>query len=151
MYDEDRLKTRGAMSQYRAQFGMLYNKENGRLMDSNDRKEVLKFIDTLGLDRTVKSKPVFNERQEGILTVEGDARLFDALCYEDVRLLVVHSPNNSERDVLAMEVKLSHHKGHNKHPKLTIFFFTESTTRFSVPSLTSYPLHSQMTHSRRRA
>jgi hypothetical protein len=49
--------------------------------------------------------------------VEGDTRLFDTLCYEDVRLLVVHSPDNSERDVLAMEVKLSHHKGHNKRPK----------------------------------
>ncbi len=42
MYDEDRVKKRGAMSQYRAQFGILYNRENGRLMDSNDRKEVLK-------------------------------------------------------------------------------------------------------------
>jgi hypothetical protein len=50
--------------------------------------------------------------------VEGDTRLFNMLCYEDVCLLVVHSPNNSERDVLAIEVKLSHHKGHNKHPKL---------------------------------
>ena len=49
--------------------------------------------------------------------VGGDTRLYDALCYEDVRLLVVHSPDNSERDVLAMEVKLSHHKGHNKRPK----------------------------------
>jgi hypothetical protein len=48
--------------------------------------------------------------------VEGDRRRPDALCYEDVRLLVVHSPDNSERDVLAMEVKLSHHKGH-KRPK----------------------------------
>ncbi len=49
--------------------------------------------------------------------VGGDTRLFDALCYEDVRLLVVHSPDNSKRDVLAMKVKLSHHKGHNKRPK----------------------------------
>jgi len=49
--------------------------------------------------------------------VEGDTRLFNALYYKDVRLLVVHSPNNSERDVLAIEVKLSHHKGHNKRLK----------------------------------
>ena len=49
--------------------------------------------------------------------VEGGTRLYDALCYEDVRLLVVHDPDNSVRDVLAMEVKLSHHKGHNKRPK----------------------------------
>ncbi len=49
--------------------------------------------------------------------VEEDTRLYDALCYEDIRLLVVHDPDNSVRDVLAMEVKLSHHKGHNKRPK----------------------------------
>jgi hypothetical protein len=49
--------------------------------------------------------------------VEGDTRLFNALCYEDVRLLVIHNPNNSEQDVLAMEVKLSHHKGHDKRLK----------------------------------
>ena len=43
MYDKDQVKKRGAMSQYRAQFGLLYNKGNTRLMDSsNDRKEVLK-------------------------------------------------------------------------------------------------------------
>ena len=42
MYDKGRVSKRGAMTQYRAQFGMLYNKENGRLIDTNDRKEVLK-------------------------------------------------------------------------------------------------------------
>ena len=42
MYNEDQVKKRGAMSQYRAQFGMLYNKENGCLINSNNRKEVLK-------------------------------------------------------------------------------------------------------------
>jgi len=49
--------------------------------------------------------------------VEKDARRFNALCYEDVRLLVVRSPNSGERDVLAMEVTLAHHKGHKKRPK----------------------------------
>ncbi|KFZ11199.1 hypothetical protein V501_04872 [Pseudogymnoascus sp. VKM F-4519 (FW-2642)] len=194
MYDKGQVKKRGLMSQYRAQFGMLYNKENGCLMDSNDRKEVLKYIDTLPLDRNVKSKPVLGvddlllllnchwaydtsvypieqQRVQHALIklllfstgcrpvelvdakrkrrddpssddddleddvdmggVEGDTRLFNSLCYEDVRLLAVHSPDNSKRDVLAMEVKLSRHKGHHKRPKpltdihKTIFFFTE--------------------------
>ncbi|OAF63116.1 hypothetical protein VC83_00671 [Pseudogymnoascus destructans] len=195
MYDKGRVRKRAAMTQYRAQFGMLYNKENGRLVDTNDRKEVLKYVDTLPPDRTVKSKPVLGvddlllllnchwacdksvypteryrvqfalillllfstgcqpaelvdakrkqrdnpssdddnpssnddnpEADVDMGGVEGDIRLYDALCYEDVRLLVVHDPNNSVRDVLAMEVKLSHHKGHNNRPKPTIFFFTE--------------------------
>lgn len=41
----------------------------------------------------------------------------DALCYEDVRLLVVQNPDRGERDVLAMEVVLSHHKGYKRRPK----------------------------------
>ena len=49
--------------------------------------------------------------------VETELRKFDALCYEDVRLLVVRNPVAGERDVLAMEVKLAHHKGHTRRPK----------------------------------
>jgi hypothetical protein len=78
--------------------------------------------------------------------VETELRQFDALCYEDVRLLVVRNPVAGERDVLAIEVKLAHHKGAKRRPKpwvdeplpqnvcseseltgyySTIFFFTE--------------------------
>lgn len=49
--------------------------------------------------------------------VEEDIRHFDAICYEDVRLLVVRSPGSGERDVLAMEVTMAHHKGHKRRPK----------------------------------
>lgn len=49
--------------------------------------------------------------------VESEIRYFDALCYEDVRLLVVRSPESGARDVLAMEITLAHHKGHNRRPK----------------------------------
>jgi len=58
IYDKDRVRKRGAMQQYIAQFKMLFNRENGRHMDTNDRKEVLKYIDTFGLDNRVRSKPV---------------------------------------------------------------------------------------------
>lgn len=50
--------------------------------------------------------------------IEPDARLVVALCYEDVRLLLVLNPDSGERDVLVTDVKLAHHKGHNRHPKL---------------------------------
>jgi hypothetical protein len=49
--------------------------------------------------------------------VETEPRQFDALYYEDVRLLVVRNPVAGERDVLAMEVKLAHHKGAKRRPK----------------------------------
>ncbi|KAH7370272.1 hypothetical protein BKA65DRAFT_589640 [Rhexocercosporidium sp. MPI-PUGE-AT-0058] len=54
-----------------------------------------------------------------------ELRQFDSLYYEDVRLLVVRNPVVGERDMLAMEVKLAHHKGAKRRPKPTIFFFTE--------------------------
>jgi hypothetical protein len=42
---------------------------------------------------------------------------FDALCYEDVRLLVVRNPVVGERDVLAIKVRLSHYKGAKRRSK----------------------------------
>lgn len=49
--------------------------------------------------------------------VKTEVRQFDTPCYEDVRLLVVRNPVAGERDMLAMEVKLAHHKGAKKRPK----------------------------------
>ncbi len=46
-----------------------------------------------------------------------EVRQFNALCYEDVRLLVVQNPVAGERNVLAMEVRLAHHKGAKRKPK----------------------------------
>jgi hypothetical protein len=40
--DEDRVNKRGAMQQYIAQFKMLFNREYGHHMDTNDGKEALK-------------------------------------------------------------------------------------------------------------
>ncbi|KAG9238191.1 hypothetical protein BJ875DRAFT_492706 [Amylocarpus encephaloides] len=37
---------------------MLFHRENGRHMDTNISKDTLMYIDTFGLDNTVKSKPV---------------------------------------------------------------------------------------------
>ncbi|KAK4151935.1 hypothetical protein C8A00DRAFT_44942 [Chaetomidium leptoderma] len=46
-----------------------------------------------------------------------------ALCYEDIQLMVVRHPETGE-DVLAMSIRLAHHKGVDNKPKPTIFFFT---------------------------
>ena len=40
-----------------------------------------------------------------------------ALCYEDICLWIVRNPRNGQRDVLAMEVHLQHHKGVDNKPK----------------------------------
>lgn len=40
-----------------------------------------------------------------------------ALCYEDVRLWIVQSLTPGGRDVLGMEITLSHHKGADRKPK----------------------------------
>lgn len=58
---------------------------------------------------------------KGIATtsgVEEDIRHYNAICYKDVRLLVVRSPSSREQDVLAMEVTMAHYKGHKRRLKL---------------------------------
>ncbi|KAH7364055.1 hypothetical protein BKA65DRAFT_603155 [Rhexocercosporidium sp. MPI-PUGE-AT-0058] len=233
----DRVKKRSTIHQYYLRFKMLFNRENGRHMDTNDAKEALAYMygpltRDYDLDITVKEKPVlgvddlllllnhhwardtstfpterhrvqfalillllfatgcrpaelvdankkkkmrrwpgledddicdgdvddngFEDAEVGadadfgfddhdsavadlgsendgngsdddvaMSDVETELRQFDALCYEDVRLLVVRNPVAGELDLLAMEVKLAHHKGAKRRPKPTIFFFTE--------------------------
>jgi len=40
-----------------------------------------------------------------------------AICYEDIRLVVLQDPSKEGRNVLAMEVTLSHHKGSDFNSK----------------------------------
>jgi hypothetical protein len=44
-------------------------------------------------------------------------REYKALCYEDIRLWIVQNPTRGERDLVAMEITLSHHKGADRKPK----------------------------------
>ena len=44
-------------------------------------------------------------------------REYKALCYEDICLWIVQNPKRGERDLLAMEVHLRHHKGVDNKPK----------------------------------
>jgi hypothetical protein len=44
-------------------------------------------------------------------------RKYKSLCYEDICLWVVKNPKHGERDLLALEVYLRHHKGVDKKPK----------------------------------
>lgn len=46
-----------------------------------------------------------------ISDIKTELKYFDALYYEDVRLLVVRNLITEERDLLMIEVKLVHHKG----------------------------------------
>jgi hypothetical protein len=49
--------------------------------------------------------------------VDTELRQFDALCYKDVRLLVVRNPVAGEQDVLIIEVKLAYYKGAKRRLK----------------------------------
>jgi Protein of unknown function (DUF3435) len=40
-----------------------------------------------------------------------------ALCYEDICLMLLRNPDRRDRDVLAMEVRMTHHKGAERKPK----------------------------------
>jgi hypothetical protein len=47
-------------------------------------------------------------------------RKYKALCYEDICLWIVKNLKEGERDLLAMEVHLRHHKGVDNKPKLYV-------------------------------
>jgi hypothetical protein len=49
--------------------------------------------------------------------VDSSTREYKALCYEDIRLWIVQNPTPGERDLLAMEITLAHHKGADRKPK----------------------------------
>jgi hypothetical protein len=52
-----------------------------------------------------------------MLNVETVLQRCKALCYEDISLLVVRNPVCGERDMLAMEITMAHHKGVDRKPK----------------------------------
>jgi hypothetical protein len=58
-----------------------------------------------------------NNDDDGLSSFDELVRSYKAICYEDVRLWIVQNPKQGERDLLAMEVTLSHHKGADKKPK----------------------------------
>lgn len=58
-----------------------------------------------------------DDDDDTMIDAESARQRFKALCYEDISLLVVQNPEPSKRDVLAIEVTLSHHKGVDRKPK----------------------------------
>ena len=63
-------------------------------------------------------RPVQQNGDANELDEFGDVRRkYKALCYEDICLWIVKNPKKGERDVLAMEVHLRHHKGVDNKPK----------------------------------
>ncbi|KAH7363982.1 hypothetical protein BKA65DRAFT_490119 [Rhexocercosporidium sp. MPI-PUGE-AT-0058] len=76
---------------------------------------------------------------DGVISEVGeDIRYFDAIYYEDVRLLVVRGPDSGGRNVLAMEVTIAHHKGARGSQSPRYSSSLELTTRSPVPSHTSH-------------
>jgi len=77
--------------------------------DADDRYTVE--VDELG-------EPVRQACDAAELDEFGEAtRKYKALCYEDICLWIVQNPKRGERDLLAMEVSLRHHKGVDNKPK----------------------------------
>jgi hypothetical protein len=64
------------------------------------------------------SEPVQQNDEAAELDEFGEViRKYKALCYEDICLWIVQNPKEGERDLLAMEVHLRHHKGVDNKPK----------------------------------
>jgi hypothetical protein len=91
-------------------------KKTGRDVAGSDNEE--SGDDDFAADRDADMSSLADDGPDGAIgAVEPDASRVDALCYEDIRLLVVRNPDGEGRDILAIEVKLAHHKGHNRRPK----------------------------------
>jgi hypothetical protein len=58
-----------------------------------------------------------NAEYDETYEIESSIREYKALCYEDIRLWIVQNPVAGVRDLLAMEITFSHHKGADKKPK----------------------------------
>jgi len=67
-----------------------------------------------------------------------------ALCYEDICMMIVRHPE-SGRTIPAMAIKFVHHKGADRKPKPTIFYFTptQKQSLCVVSLLISLALHDQ--------
>ncbi|KAK7959755.1 uncharacterized protein PG986_004609 [Apiospora aurea] len=188
-----RIKSLGTSWEYYRQYKQLYASVNGRHINTNDNKEILKWHDATLVPHfklrppNVDGKPVVNSDgvfallvfniayDDGIFARVRPGELVDnethkpsdgswedlfaskcstssnednnhapdefqllenilarettdrgrpkALCYEDIRLMVVRHPETGQ-DMFSMAVKFIHHKGMDNNPKPTIFWFT---------------------------
>ena len=84
-----------------------YSSDGDSIAVTEDRMEVEEVSEPVRQSVSVAALPEFNE----------EMRKCKALCYEDVCLFIVQNPKRGERDLLAMEVFLRHHKGADKKPK----------------------------------
>jgi hypothetical protein len=70
------------------------------------------------VDVDESGQPVEHNDNAPELDKFGEARRkYKALCYEDIRIWIVRNLRREERDLLAMEVSLRHHKGVDNKPK----------------------------------
>jgi hypothetical protein len=63
------------------------------------------------------SSPIPESANGPRVTESEDMQNWKLLCYEDISLWIVQNRKPGERDMLAMEVLLRHHKGADKKPK----------------------------------
>jgi hypothetical protein len=91
---------------------------------SSDRTDVTMTEDTddcFTVELDGAGQPVRQNGDADELDEFGEARRkYKALCYEDICLWIVRNPKEGERDILAMEVHLRHHKGVDNKPKPSV-------------------------------
>jgi hypothetical protein len=104
-------------------------KRKNDISSNNNDLEIVDNNNILAIDKSnkyfgTKSNKDFSSRDnntlQGIVIIsraEENIRYFDAICYKDIRLLVVRSPSSREREGLAIEVIIAYHKRHKRRPK----------------------------------
>jgi hypothetical protein len=95
------------------------DRDSGYSSDGNDVTMTEGTADCYPVEVDEAGRPVPQQHCDTAeLNESGEAvRKCKALCYEDICLWIVKNPKEGERDLLAMEVHLRHHKGADNKPK----------------------------------
>jgi hypothetical protein len=89
-------------------------------IDEDDYKDIDKMDNDEYESSSIKTTSSLDDASSDTAELDqyGDPiRKYKSLCYEDICLWVVKNPKPRERDLLALEVYLRHHKGADKKPK----------------------------------
>jgi len=85
------------------------------VLDDDDIVAISKDQNSFGLESNKGNSGCDDDAYEGdgAMSETGeDIRRFAAICYENVRLLVVRNPENKGQDMLAIEATMAYHKGY---------------------------------------
>ena len=98
-------------------FAVYTSSRPAKLVDAEASEKAKKGIKSLKWTTDQQDLWDASKNSDNQIQVVGTRRHPKALCYEDICPVVLWNPDDGGQPVVAMEVKLSNHKGVNRRPK----------------------------------